>query len=84
MMRIHTKAFALSGGIVLGLLIALQTLISYFLNLTLESLNIFLSIYPGFSITPVGSVIGFFYGFLSGAILAGAFSVIYNRIYIKL
>jgi hypothetical protein len=38
------------------------------------------SIYPGYTISPVGSLLGLFYGFLDGLISASFIGWIYNKI----
>jgi len=83
-MRIHTKALAISSGIVFGLIVCLKTLAGMYLGYGMECLKIFQSIYPGYSISVVGSIIGLVYGFLSGAIVVGLIGWIYNRIFVRM
>ena len=84
MMRIHTKALALSSGIVCGVIVCLKTLAGLYLGYGMECLTVFESIYPGYSISVVGSVIGLVYGFLNGALVIGLISLIYNRIFVRM
>ncbi len=84
MMRIHTKAFAISGGIVVGGGIFAVTFGNFFFGLFAECVKIFASLYPGYTVSVAGSVVGALYGFITGALICGLFSVIYNRIFIRL
>ena len=84
MMRIHTKALAISCGIVCGGLICIKTLLGYFFGYGMEYLIILSSIYPGYSVSVVGSIIGLIYGFLNGAIVAGLVSWLYNKIFVRI
>ena len=84
MMRIHTKALALSSGIVCGVIVCVKTLAGLYFGYGMECLRIFESIYPGYSISVVGSIIGLIYGFLNGALVIGLISWIYNRIFVRM
>ena len=84
MMRIHSKALALSCGIVFGGVILIKTLAGFFFGYGLQCLEIIETLYPGYDISAVGSVIGFLYGFLTGGIIGGFIGVIYNRIFVRL
>jgi len=55
---------ALTGGIVWGSAIFLVTLANVFWGYGTDFLKVWQSIYPGFSISLGGSVIGLIYGFL--------------------
>ena len=55
---------AVAGGIVWGATIFLTTLLNLYLGYGTVFLNWVASIYPGYSISLVGSVIGLVYGFL--------------------
>jgi len=37
-------------------------------------------VYPFFTITPLGSLLGLIYGFVDGLIVGGAFAWLYNRL----
>ena len=37
------------------------------------------ALYPGYSVTYLGSVVGLVYGFVSGALIGAAFCWLYNR-----
>jgi hypothetical protein len=83
-MRIHTKAFAISAGIVCGGLVGIASLLGLYFNYGIDFLYILRSVYPGYTVSVLGSIIGALYGFLHGALVAGVISFIYNRIFVKL
>ncbi|HMB17366.1 MAG TPA: bacteriophage holin [Candidatus Paceibacterota bacterium] len=80
MKKINTKALAVSGGLIWGVLMFLTTLLSITTGYGTEMLEIFKSIYPGYSITLVGSVVGFVYGFFDLFIAFGIFGWLYNKL----
>jgi hypothetical protein len=38
------------------------------------------SFYPGYRVTFLGSIIGFFYAFVTGAVVGGAVGAVYNKL----
>jgi hypothetical protein len=84
MMRIHTKALALSCGIVFGLLVFVKTLAGLFFNYAPQCLELCQQAFPGFTVSFVGAVIGLLYGFLAGGIVGGVIGFIYNRIFVRM
>jgi hypothetical protein len=84
MMRIHTKALALSCGIVFGLIICVKTLAGFFFGYAPGCLELFSGAFPGYSVSIVGSVIGLLYGFISGGIIGGLVGFFYNRLFVRL
>jgi len=76
-------AAGIAAGIVCGVSIFVVTLISVYTGYATPLLNMISSIYPGYSISAVGSIIGLIYGFLDGFITFGiGFYIgvsIYNR-----
>ncbi len=79
-MSLNAKAFGLTAGIIWGLALLLTTMISISTGYATMFLNIFVSIYPGYSISPLGSIIGLIYGFLDACIGFYIFARIYNRL----
>lgn len=59
-----TKQAAVAGGIIWGAVLFLTTLANIYFGYGTAFLNVWTSIYPGFSLSLVGSVVGFVYGFL--------------------
>ncbi len=54
---------ALTGGIIWGATIFLTTLLNLYTGYGTDFLKIWISIYPGYSLTMVGSLVGLVYGF---------------------
>jgi len=80
-MKLKPFALGLSLGIVWGGALLITTWLSYFTGygkLFLEVLAC--SIYPGYSISPIGSIIGFLYGFIDLLILGTIVGWVYNKI----
>jgi len=79
-MRLNVKAFALACGLVWGLgLLLLTWWIIAFDGVTGEITSIG-RIYRGYSISPVGSVIGLVWALVDGAIGGAIFAWLYNSI----
>ena len=77
-MKLCLKSFALACGIFWGLSVfclAWWLIIREGVDANPTALG---RIYPGFSITPVGSFIGLAWGFLDGAIGGAIFAWLYN------
>ncbi len=79
-MSLNAKAFGLTAGIIWGLMLLVTTLISVSTGYFTVFLNIFVSIYPGYNISPLGSIIGLIYGFLDACIGFYIFARIYNML----
>jgi hypothetical protein len=82
-MSLNPKAFGLTAGIIWGLVLLVITLISTNTGYAAMFLNTIGSIYPGYSITPLGSIIGLIYGFADACIGFYIFARIYNWLEIK-
>jgi hypothetical protein len=74
----NVKAFAVAAGILWGFLLLAFTLLEAARGVghTLGALS---ALYPGYSVTYLGSVVGLVYGFVSGALIGAAFCWLYNR-----
>jgi len=80
-MRLRPMALGTALGLVWGVSIFVTTWVSYYTGYaTLFLQTMAGSIYPGYSITPAGSFLGFIYGFLDGFIGGAAIAWLYNRI----
>lgn len=80
-MRLRPLYLGISIGIVWGVSLFITTWLSYYTGygkLFLETLAG--SIYPGYSISPLGSLLGLSYGFLDGLISGSIIGAIYNRL----
>ena len=81
-MRLHTKAFALSFGIVCGLSLFAATIIATLRHIPTKFEGM-TGVLPYYSLSPTGSLLGLVYGFFLGGAVGGVFSWTYNRIYEK-
>jgi hypothetical protein len=77
-MTLNPKNFGLAAGILWGLCMLVITLISAGTGYAPEFLNIIASIYPGYSISLLGSAVGLIYGFIDGFIVLYIFAWLYN------
>jgi len=80
-MKLKPLSLGISIGIVWGCALFITTWLGYFTGygeLFLKTLA--QSIYPGYTISPVGSFLGLFYGFLDGLISGWLIGTIYNKI----
>jgi hypothetical protein len=82
---LNVKRFALAGGILFGVMFFLVTWVSISSGYAGDVLKLMEGVYPGYHVTPVGSVVGLFYGFVKGFVGFGFFSWIYNGLesYVK-
>tara|TARA_Y100000310_G_C20471044_1_gene710038 strand:+ start:122 stop:370 length:249 start_codon:yes stop_codon:yes gene_type:complete len=79
-MTLNAKNFGLAGGIFWGLAMFVFTLIAVGTGYLTDFLNIMAGIYPGYSITPVGSIFGLVEGFLDGFVGLYIFAWLYNKL----
>lgn len=80
-MKLRPFALGVSLGLVWGGSLFVTTWLSYstgYGSLFLDTLA--KSIYPGYTISPLGSFLGLFYGFLDGFISAALIGWIYNKL----
>ncbi|TET68278.1 MAG: hypothetical protein E3J45_03545 [Candidatus Zixiibacteriota bacterium] len=77
-MRLNLKALALSCGILWALCLFLVTLISLATGYADALLEVVASIYPGYSVSALGLILGLIYAFVDGAIAALIFGWVYN------
>jgi hypothetical protein len=79
-MRLNIRALALSAGIVWGLLVFLFTWWLYLRQISVDQPTLVGKVYPFFTISPLGSLLGLVYGFVDGLIVGAAFAWLYNRL----
>jgi undecaprenyl pyrophosphate phosphatase UppP len=77
-MRLNLKALSLSLGIVWAGAVFLTTLLSVPTGYGRGFLELLTSLYPGYSVSWAGSVIGLVYAFVDGFICALIFGLLYN------
>ena len=82
-MRLNVKSFALTTGLVWGIgLFSLTWWIIAFDGITGE-LTLIGRLYRGYTISPLGSIIGLFWAFFDGLIIGGIFAWLYNLLYMR-
>lgn len=80
-MRLKPVALGIGLGLVWGGSLFVTTWLSYYTGYGRLFLEVLAqSIYPGYTISPLGSLLGLFYGFLDGLVSAALIGWIYNRI----
>lgn len=78
-MKLNVKGLALASGVIWGLAMFVVTLISAMNGYAADFLVVMASVYPGFSLTYGGAVVGAIYGFLDGFVGGWIFAWLYNR-----
>jgi hypothetical protein len=80
-MKLNIRAFALTLGIIYGLLLFLTTWWLLAQGEVFAGKKVFLSyIYPGYKVSPLGSLLGLGYGFIDGTIVGAPFAWLYNKL----
>ena len=80
-MKLNVKAFALAGGILWAFCMFILTWwIMVFTGNTGDPTVVGKMYYIGYSISPIGSLIGAVYGFFDAGIGCAIFALIYNKI----
>ena len=74
------KKIALTAGITWSALIFITTLASVFFGYGKSFLEVVSSIYPGYSISIIGTLIGLIYGFIDAYICIYIIFWIYNKV----
>jgi len=77
---LNPKAFGLTAGIMWAICMFIMTLAATFTGYDTGLLTVIQSIYPGYTITVVGSFIGALYGFIDGFIGLYIFAWLYNKL----
>lgn len=80
-MKLKPLALGIACGSLLGGMLFITTWISYYTGYAELFLKVLAeSIYPGYSISPIGSFLALFYGFIDGMIMGVIIAWIYNKI----
>ena len=82
-MKLNVKAFALTTAIIWGLGVFCLTWWIILFEGPNEAPNILTHVYRGFTITPLGSLIGLLWGTLDGLIGGACIAWVYNSIVSK-
>ena len=78
-MTLNAKALALSAGILWGAAVFVITIAKVLLGSPGEHVALLAGVYPGYTVTYLGSIIGFVYGFVSAAVLGWLLAWLYNK-----
>jgi uncharacterized protein involved in cysteine biosynthesis len=78
-MRLKPLALGLAVGIFWGLMMFASTWVSYYTGYAELFLEAFTQIYPGYTVSPLGSVVVLAYGFADGFVLGAVVAWLYNR-----
>jgi len=80
-MKLRPVALGVALGSVWGVSLFITTWISYYTGYGRLFLEVLAqSIYPGYTITPLGSFLGLSYGFADGFVSAALMGYIYNKL----
>ncbi len=79
-MKLDIRAFALACGLLWGLALFLVTWWILAFDGAITELTFLGRVYRGYSVTPLGSVIGLVWGFADGLIGGAIFAWLYNRL----
>jgi len=77
---LDAKKFGMAGGILWGLCMALGTLFAIYTGYAENFLIIMSSVYPGYTVSWTGIIIGLIYGFVDAFIGLFVFAWIYNTL----
>jgi hypothetical protein len=79
-MKLNVKAFALAGGILWAASILILTWLEIAGYGDMIAAGIVRNYYIGYSLTPLGSLIGAVYGFFDAGIGCAVFALLYNKL----
>ena len=82
-MKLDIRAFALAGAVMWGAAVLLGTWWIIILDGPQESAPFLASIYRGYAITPMGSLIGLIWAVVDGLIGGAIFAWIYNKLLVR-
>lgn len=70
----------IAGGILWGLCMFICTILAMYTGYSTEFLNLIAAIYPGYTISWWGTIIGFIYGFLDAFVGLFLLAWLYNKL----
>lgn len=79
-MKWDVKRVALTGGIIWAMGMFVTTLLGVYFGYATEFLRSMASIYPGYSVSLVGSIVGLIYGFLDVFVGVYVFAWVYQKL----
>jgi hypothetical protein len=75
---LNAKNFGLAGGILWGLSLFLMTLLAHLTGYGTPFLRLLESVYPGYSLSLGGALLGLIYGFIDGFVGLFLLAWLYN------
>ncbi|MEJ2314847.1 MAG: bacteriophage holin [Nitrospirota bacterium] len=78
-MKLKPLALGLAGGIFWGLMMFATTWLSHYTGYAELFLKAFTQIYPGYTVSPMGSIVVLPYGFVDGFVFGAALAWLYNK-----
>jgi hypothetical protein len=78
-MTLNAKALALSAGILWGAAVFVITMATLLRGGAGQHVGLLAAVYPGYTVTYLGSIIGLVYGFVSAAALGWLLAWLYNK-----
>jgi len=79
-MKLDLKVFSLTAGLLVGLGVFLMTWWLVAFEGSTGDMTFLGRLYKGYNISPIGSLIGFVWGFVNGVIGGGLFAWLHNKI----
>ncbi len=79
-MKLNTNKFALAGGILWALYMFVLTWLAMFGGYAEGFLNMVSGIYPWYTISVGGSILGLIWGFVDGYVGCWLFAALYNKL----
>lgn len=79
-MKINSCHLGLAGGILWGVCMFIFTLLAAHTGYAYEFMALMESVYPGYSISNIGSIVGLIYGFLDGFVGLFLLAWLYNTL----
>ena len=79
-MKFNVRAFGLAGGILWSVYMLALTWFGILGYGSQDAASIVKAYYVGYSVSPIGSIVGAIYGFFDGAIFCVLFALIYNKL----
>lgn len=77
--KIHPIKLGLSAGIIWGVSLFVMTIICIHTGYAQDLLNALVNLYPGYSLTYIGAVVGMVIGFADAGILFFLIAWLYNK-----
>lgn len=78
-MKLKVSAFAVSTGAIFAIAIAFATILSLIRG-SGSTLGALMVVFPGYSVSGAGVIIGLVYGFIYGLVAGAIFALIYNAV----